>query len=409
MTTIIDAPVDITINLEDDIFHTTLSGDGSAINNLNASNLAFGIVSSNLIYGNTLSNISASNIVGSVPSIVSGNTLSNISASNLAFGIVNSSLIYGNQISNINSSNITQPFATANIGTLNVSSATTMSGLTVGGPIISTNTSNFANLFVSNLTVTGNFIVTATNTTVTNSLSITNQGTTTALYVNQNEAPNMTYNVAEFWDHTQLAMVIDGYGNVAVHTASSPGYAFTVVQGASIDNLSVSTVSGGTITASTGFTRAAFTGGTFQGSTITASTGFTGAAFTGGTFQGSTITASTGFTGAAFSGGSLNITGLSSLGQFRPGLLAGNVRNIFWGTTSTASVNPGPVNDSVTFASALAGTSYNVFMQPRYAASLTLFTATTNVKSTTGFSFYGYRVAGVGSTAGWDWMVIDYN
>jgi hypothetical protein len=388
MTTIIDAPVDITINLEDDIFHTTLSGDGSAINNLNASNLAFGIVSSNLIYGNTLSNISASNIVGSVPSIVSGNTLSNISASNLAFGIVNSSLIYGNQISNINSSNITQPFATANIGTLNVSSATTMSGLTVGGPIISTNTSNFANLFVSNLTVTGNFIVTATNTTVTNSLSITNQGTTTALYVNQNEAPNMTYNVAEFWDHTQLAMVIDGYGNVAVHTASSPGYAFTVVQGASIDNLSVSTVSGGT---------------------ITASTGFTGAAFTGGTFQGSTITASTGFTGAAFSGGSLNITGLSSLGQFRPGLLAGNVRNIFWGTTSTASVNPGPVNDSVTFASALAGTSYNVFMQPRYAASLTLFTATTNVKSTTGFSFYGYRVAGVGSTAGWDWMVIDYN
>jgi hypothetical protein len=38
-----------------------------------------------------------------------------------------------------------------------------------------------------------------------------------------------------------------------------------------------------------------------------------------------------------------------------------------------------------------------------------MFLATINVKSTTGFSFYGYRVAGVGSTAGWEWMVIDYN
>jgi hypothetical protein len=105
----------------------------------------------------------------------------------------------------------------------------------------------------------------------------------------------------------------------------------------------------------------------------------------------------------------LNITGLSSLGQFSPGLLAGNVRNILWGTTSTASVTPGPVNDSVTFPSALAGTNYVVFMQPKYGASQTLFLATTNVKSTTGFSFYAYRVAGSGATAGWDWMVIDYN
>jgi hypothetical protein len=296
-----------------------------------------------------------------------GSALYNLNASNLASGHVNSSLIYGNTLSNINSSNITQPFATANIGTLNVSSATTMSGLTVGGPIISTNTSNFANLFVSNLTVTGNFIVTATNTTVTNSLSITNQGTTTALYVKQDEGGLHTYNVAEFWDASQLAMVIDGLGNVAVHTASSPGYAFTVVQGASIDNLSVSTVSGGTITASTGFT------------------------------------------GAAFSGGSLNITGLSSLGQFSPGLLAGNVRNILWGTTSSASVSPGPVNDTVTIGSTLAGTNYLVFMQSRYAPSQTIFAATINVKTTTTFSFYAYRITGSGSTANWDWMVLDYN
>jgi len=50
-----------------------------------------------------------------------------------------------------------------------------------------------------------------------------------------------------------------------------------------------------------------------------------------------------------------------------------------------------------------------VFMQAKYGASQTLFLATTNVKSTTGFSFYAYRVAGSGATAGWDWMVIDYN
>jgi len=144
-------------------------------------------------------------------------------------------------------------------GDLNVYGTTTLSALTMNGPIsakniTSTGVLNFANVIASNLTVTNAFIVTATNTQVSNSISITNQGTTTALYVNQNEFPNMTYNVAEFWDHTQLAMVIDGNGNVAIHQASSPGYAFTVVDGASIDKLTLGTPlsisSGGTGTAS---------------------------------------------------------------------------------------------------------------------------------------------------------------
>ena len=94
---------------------------------------------------------------------------------------------------------------------------------------------------------------------------------------------------------------------------------------------------------------------------------------------------------------------------FSPGALSGNARNILWGTTSTASVNPGPVNDSVTFTNALSGTNYIAFMQSRYSASQTLFSATINVKSTTSFSFYAYRITGTGSTASWDWMVIDYN
>ena len=143
-------------------------------------------------------------------------------------------------------------------GDLNVAGTTTLSTLTMNGSIAaknisSTGVSNFANLIASNLTVTNAFIVTATNTQVSNALSIVNQGTKTALYVNQNEFPNMTQNVAEFYDHTQLAMVIDGYGNVAIHQASSPGYALSVVDGVSMDVLTLGTPlaisSGGTGTA----------------------------------------------------------------------------------------------------------------------------------------------------------------
>ena len=133
------------------------------------------------------------------------------------------------------------------VGDLNVAATTTLSTLVVNGStqhygiITSTGSASFANLIANNFTVTGNFTIAATNTSVSNSISIVNQGTKTALYVNQNEFPNMTYNVAEFYDHTQLAMVIDGYGNVAIHQASSPGYALTVVDGALINNLTLGT------------------------------------------------------------------------------------------------------------------------------------------------------------------------
>jgi hypothetical protein len=116
------------------------------------------------------------------------------------------------------------------------------------------------------------------------------------------------------------------------------------------------------------------------------------------------MTASTGF-----SGGSLSITGLSSLGQFSPGLLAGNVRNILWGTSSTTGINPGPVNDSISLGVTLAGTNYIAFLQPRYPPAQTIFASTTNVKTTTSFSFYAYRITGGGQTAQWDWMVLDFN
>ena len=153
---------------------------------------------------------------------VTGNVYSSNSLTTT--NLVSTSLVVtGAMTSNV--TNTTLFYDTLTIPYVNTLQLTAPSIISTGG------ISRFSNLIVSNLQVT--------NTQTTNSLSVINQGTTTALYVNQNKFPNMTYNVAEFWDHTQLAMVIDGYGNVAVHTASSPGYAFTVVDGAKIDKLTV--------------------------------------------------------------------------------------------------------------------------------------------------------------------------
>ena len=144
-------------------------------------------------------------------------------------------------------------------GDLNVAGTSTLSTLVVNGstqhygPVSSTSNAYFSNLVANTLTVTGNFIVTATNTSVSNALSIVNQGSATALYVNQNESAIHTHNVVEFYDHTTIAMIIDPHGNVAIHQTSSPGYALSVVDGVSMDVLTLGTPlaisSGGTGTA----------------------------------------------------------------------------------------------------------------------------------------------------------------
>ena len=299
---------------------------------------------------------------------------------------------------------------TANVGTLNVISISNLNSLALTNHLYAANAVTTTNIFAAGFTSN------ASNT-------VFNYSTLTVPFIN-----STTLNVASTSNITTANILVANV-STGIYSPSVYGgtFAGTTVSGTTITAstgftgaaYTGGTFQGSTITASTGFTGAAYTGGTFyggvhSGTTITASTGFTGAAYTGGTFQGSTmsgttITASTGFTGAAFNGGSLNITGISSLGQFSPGLLAGNIRNILWGTASTASVTPGPVNDTVTIGSTLAGTNYLVFMQSRYSASQTLFTSTINVKTTTTFSFYAYRITGVGSTVNWDWMVLDYN
>ena len=218
--TIINMPVNVDVFLN-------LAGDGSAISNLNASNLTFGVVNSSLIYGNTLSNINASNIVGTVPSSVFGNTLSNINASNLAFGVVSSSLIYGNTLSNINGSNVTTGINASNI-TTGILSSTLIFGNTlsnINGSNVTTgiNASNITTGILSSTLIFGNTLSNIQSSNITQpfaNLAVSNSVTTTNIFA------------------TGTAYII---GNTGIGT-NSPGYLLDVAgymrAGAIVDSTS---------------------------------------------------------------------------------------------------------------------------------------------------------------------------
>ena len=138
-------------------------------------------------------------------------------------------------------------------------------GVTNYGSLVNYGLTTLGTATIANLTVTGNLIITATNTQTTNSLTINNAGTATALKVVQYEGGGggHTHNVAEFWDFQTLAMVIDPEGNVGIHTTASPGYAFTALGGALMDNLTLNTplsISSGGIGAATATTNYVFAG-----------------------------------------------------------------------------------------------------------------------------------------------------
>jgi hypothetical protein len=193
-------------------------------------------------------------------------TSANIATMNVGYLTVNSAVVYGTSTLNVygtsnltnvtvtdtfnvngsmtaNAANATFFFDTFTIPYINTQDLNVSSVMNFTGPL-----ATFSNLYVpgnasieylsvSNLAVTGNLIVTATNVQTTNALTINNSGTTTALLVYQNETSLHTHNVAEFWDATTLAMVIDPRGNVAIHTVSSPGYALTVTDPANFETL----------------------------------------------------------------------------------------------------------------------------------------------------------------------------
>jgi Ca2+-binding RTX toxin-like protein len=130
--------------------------------------------------------------------------------------------------------------------------------------------------------------------------------------VYQNETSLHTHNVAEFWDATTIAMVIDPRGNVAIHTASSPGYALTVTDPANFETLYIRGKTGvintldvvGNVYSSGELTATIYHGDGGLLSNLMSFIGATGA--TG-------FTGATGATGAAGSNGATGATGADGL------------------------------------------------------------------------------------------------
>ena len=179
-------------------------GSGNTISNLNASNLAFGIVPSSLIYGNTISNINGANVstvlaaqvvtanaqsnitsLGTLTGLnvqglliaSNGSAISNINASNIAFGNIQGYYVFGNTISNIQSLNIVQPFANLYVS----NTVTTTNIVAAGFTSNATNTNfNFDTLTIpfiysTTMNVATTLIVSGTANVVT--LNVSNAGT----------------------------------------------------------------------------------------------------------------------------------------------------------------------------------------------------------------------------------------
>ena len=208
--------------------------NGSAISNLNSSNLVGNVAAANVATsvtspaqpnitsvgtltsltvsgvsqaglfvgnGSAISNINSSNLVGNVaranvalvvsqpaqPNITSVGTLTSLTVS----GILNSNLFTGNgsAISNINSSNLVGNVARANVALVvsnpsqpNVTSLGTLTSLTVQGLLIASNGSGISNINGSNVST----VPTSQSVITPSQPNITSLGTLTGLYASGN-------------------------------------------------------------------------------------------------------------------------------------------------------------------------------------------------------------------------------
>ena len=240
------------------VFATTYYGDGGLLSNITTS----GFVPSALVLQPFANLVSTNALVTTNIFAMSAN----IATMNVGYLTVDSAVVYGTSTLNVygtsnltnvtvidtfnvngsmtaNAANATFFFDTFTIPYINTQVLNVASNMNFTGPLATFSnltvpgSANIEYLSVSNLSVTGNLIVTATNVQTTNALVINNSGTSTAFKVTQNEPTIHTHNVAEFWDATTLAMVIDPEGNVAIHTVSSPGYALTVTDPANFETL----------------------------------------------------------------------------------------------------------------------------------------------------------------------------
>ena len=234
------------------VFATRYYGDGGLLSNISSDAITQPFA--NLVVSNS---VTTTNIFA---------TSANIATMNVGYLTVDSAVVYGTSTLNVygtsnltnvtvtdtlnvngsmtaNAANATFFFDTFTIPYINTQELNVASDFNFTGPLATFSNlyvpgnANIEYLSVSNLSVTGNLYVTATNVQTTNALTINNSGTMTALKVTQNETSIHTHNVAEFWDATTLAMVIDPEGNVAIHTTSSPGYALTVTDQANFETL----------------------------------------------------------------------------------------------------------------------------------------------------------------------------
>ena len=280
-------------------------------------------------------------------------------------------------------------------GDTSTQTMTVRSGLTVNGSIQAvTGQTTLSNLTVANIVFTGNVLSLNTNLETTNALTINNLGTATALYVNQNESPAMVHNVAEFWDHTTLAMVIDPNGNVAIHTGASPNYALTVAGGQTVDNLTVT----GTANIATLNTAFGYISNIYTSNIV----GFIGSQWTGtsgtpiyyvpqvGIGSTATPTANLQVTGnvyvsnyinvATLNSASLVVTGVSNLATLNVGTLEYVAALNVYGTTNTVSINVTSTANvatlSVTGVSNLSTLNVNTL---EYVAALNVYGTTNTV------------------------------
>jgi hypothetical protein len=242
------------------VFATRYYGDGGFLSNITSfiQPLANLVVSNSVTTtnvfatayygdGGLLSNISSSAITQPFANLVVSNSVTTTNV--FASGTSNLTNVNVQDTFNVNGSmtanaaNATFFFDTFTIPYINTQYMNVASNISFTGSLATFSNlyvpgnANIEYLSVSNLAVTGNLYVTATNVQTTNALTINNSGTMTAFKVTQNETSIHTHNVAEFWDATTLAMVIDPEGNVGIHTTSSPGYALTVTGPANFETL----------------------------------------------------------------------------------------------------------------------------------------------------------------------------
>ena len=261
----------------------------------------------------------------------------------------------------------------ANFGTV-TTGGTVFSSLNVAG-----NANVLGNLTVSNLIVTGNFVNVVSNTQFSNSVLINNAGTSTALKVVQLEnVPVHTNNVAEFWDYQTLALLINGDGNVGIHTTFINPYSFAVVGGSNLDYINtINVYSSNAVAASNLY------GNVVGSNTVSASKLY-------GQIVGSNTVSASGLYGPVV--GANTITGTTISGSTLYGPLAGS--NTIVGSTIYGAIAGSNTISASTIYGQLAGSNTIA------GSSLTLGTALSVANGGTGLTSTSANFVFAGPTSG---------